>query len=80
LGAAIIAIDTMDFAHRLVVLRKDRGLTQAVLAERICVHPLQLRRYEAGSSQPSLEVLRRLARALAVGADVLLFEDDERGP
>lgn len=34
----------------------------------------------AGGSQPSLEVLRRHAIALAVSADVLLFDDDERGP
>ena len=66
MGADIIAIEDMDFAHRLAALRKQRGLTQAVLAERVGVHPSQLRRYEAGGSQPSLEVLRNMARALAV--------------
>jgi len=80
LGANIIAIGDMDFAHRLAALRKQRGLTQAVLAERVGVHPSQLRRYEAGGSQPSLEVLRKMSVALSVSADVLLFDDDERGP
>jgi hypothetical protein len=32
------------------------------------------------SSQPTLDVLRRLAVALGVSADVLLFDQDERGP
>ncbi len=40
----------------------------------------QLRRYEAGTSQPTLDVLRALARALACSIDHLAFDDDERGP
>jgi transcriptional regulator with XRE-family HTH domain len=40
----------------------------------------QLRRYESGSSQPTLEVIRRMAVALGVSADLLLFAKDERGP
>lgn len=40
----------------------------------------QLRRYEAGTSQPTLDVVRQLATALRVSADVLVFDDDERGP
>ncbi|MGO9130068.1 MAG: helix-turn-helix domain-containing protein, partial [Bryobacteraceae bacterium] len=39
-----------------------------------------LRRYEAGASQPTLDVIRRLATALSVSADLLLFGKDERGP
>jgi len=37
-------------------------------------------RYEAGESQPTLEVVRNLAIALGVSADMLIFEQDERGP
>jgi transcriptional regulator with XRE-family HTH domain len=70
----------MDFPERLATLRKERGLTQPALAERIGVHASQLRRYEAGTSQPTLDVLRRLATALTVSADLLLFDTDERGP
>jgi transcriptional regulator with XRE-family HTH domain len=70
----------VDFPERLAKLRKDKGLTQLVLAERIGVHVSQLKRYEAGTSQPTLEVLRKLAVALGVSADVLLFDQTERGP
>lgn len=70
----------MTFPDRLSTLRKELGLTQQVLANTIGVHVTQLRRYEAGTSQPTLDVLRKLAIALRVSADLLLFEDSERGP
>lgn len=70
----------MDFPERLAALRKEKALTQRALAERVGIHVVQLRRYEGGSSQPSLEVIRKLAKALSVSADTLLFEEDERGP
>ena len=70
----------LDFPQHLAALRKQRTLTQQALAERIGVHVVQLRRYESGSSQPTLEVIRRMAVALGVSADLLLFAKDERGP
>lgn len=39
-----------------------------------------IRRYEVNETQPTLEVIRKLARALSVSADALVFEQDERGP
>jgi transcriptional regulator with XRE-family HTH domain len=39
-----------------------------------------VRRYEAGETQPTLEVIRNMARALSVSADALVFEQDERNP
>lgn len=70
----------MDFPERLAALRHERDLTQAQLAEAVELHVAQIRRYEAGSAQPTLDVIRRLARALAVSADLLVFDTDERGP
>lgn len=69
-----------DFAQRLAILRKQKGLTQQQLADRIQTHVQQLKRYEAGSSQPTLDVIRKLAMALGVTSDQLLFGKDERGP
>jgi len=71
---------TPDFPEQLAALRKQHGLTQQVLAERIGIHVVQLRRYEAGTSQPTLDVIRKLATALSVSADLLLFGKDQRGP
>jgi transcriptional regulator with XRE-family HTH domain len=69
-----------DFAARLVALRKEKGLTQLHLAERVGVHAQQLKRYEAGISQPTFDVIRNMAMALGVSSDYLLFGKDERGP
>jgi transcriptional regulator with XRE-family HTH domain len=41
---------------------------------------IQVSRYESGQSRPTLDVLRRLAVALSVSADELLFDSEERGP
>ncbi len=70
----------MSFPDRLAAIRKERGLTQNQMAEKIGVHVSQLKRYEAGVSQPTIEVFRRVALALNVSADALLFEPSERGP
>jgi|TARA_B100000965_G_scaffold389308_1_gene394824 transcriptional regulator with XRE-family HTH domain len=73
-------LQLMDFPQRLATLRKEKGFTQQTLADEIGLHISQLKRYEAGTSQPTLEVLRNLAIALSVSADVLLFDKEERGP
>jgi transcriptional regulator with XRE-family HTH domain len=69
----------MDFPQRLAELRKRKGLTQRQLAEAIGVHLSQVRRYEGGLSQPTLEVLKSMAQSLEVSADMLLFGAAERG-
>jgi len=70
----------MGFPERLERLRKERKLGVAELAEAAGVHSTQLRRYEKGESQPTLDVLRKLAIALNVPGDMLLFDEDERQP
>jgi transcriptional regulator with XRE-family HTH domain len=68
----------VEFGQRLAAVRRERDLTQAVLAERAGIHPSQLHRYEAGTAQPTLDVLRRLAVALSVSTDSLVFADQAR--
>jgi transcriptional regulator with XRE-family HTH domain len=70
----------MDFPERLTALRKERKMTQPQLADKVGVHLSQIRRYESGESQPTLDVIRQLAIALSVSADMLVFEESERGP
>jgi transcriptional regulator with XRE-family HTH domain len=70
----------LNFPQHLAALRKERGLTQHALAEMVQMHISQIRRYEGGQSQPTLDAIRKLAMALHVSADMLLFEKDERGP
>lgn len=70
----------MSFPERLSSLRKQLGFTQQQMADKIGMHVSQLKRYEGGASQPTIDVFRRIALALNVSADMLLFEPDERGP
>lgn len=70
----------MSFSARLIALRKDKGLTQQALADVTHIHVQQIKRYEAGTSEPSAEALRKIARTFSISTDWLLFEDGERGP
>ena len=70
----------MPFPVRLAHLRKQRGLTQEALANLINITKTQVYRYESGTSQPTLEVIKNIAIALSVTADELIFEEYERKP
>jgi transcriptional regulator with XRE-family HTH domain len=70
----------MSFPARLAQLRKAQGYSQQRLADAVDLHVNQVRRYEAGTAQPTLDALIRLARALRVSLDALVFEEGERGP
>ena len=70
----------MNFGKRLAALRKERSMTQQSPADAVGCHVTMVRRYEAGETQPTLEVIRNMARALSVSADALVFEQDERKP
>jgi len=70
----------MNFPARLIHLRKQKGLSQQRLADLVCLHVNQVRRYEAGTAQPKLDALVSLAQALHVSLDDLVFNEGERGP
>jgi transcriptional regulator with XRE-family HTH domain len=64
----------MLFSKQLVALRKKRGYTQQALADKIGIHVTQIKRYEAGTAQPTLEAFRNIILALNVSADTMFFE------
>jgi len=70
----------MGFAERLSKIRQGKNLSFPDLARHTGIHATQLRRYEKGESQPTLDVLRRLSVVLNVPGDLLLFDDEERTP
>lgn len=71
---------TMQLAAKLVQLRKQKGLSQQSLADAVGLHVTQIKRYESGATQPSLEALKKIVVTLGVTTDSLLFDDVERGP
>jgi len=68
----------MGFPERLTKIRTEKNLSVPDLARLTSIHAVQLRRYEKGESQPTLDVLRKLATVLNVPGDMLLFDDEER--
>ncbi len=70
----------MPFPERLAIIRKDKGFTQKMMSDKVGIHVSQYKRYEAGRSQPTLEVFRKIILALNVSSDMMLFDKDERGP
>ena len=78
-----ISINTilmMSLPTRLIALRKDKGLTQQQMADTIGIHVNSLKKYETGQAQPSIDVLKKIALAIHVSTDFLLFEEHERVP
>ncbi|MBK5179377.1 helix-turn-helix domain-containing protein [Paraburkholderia domus] len=70
----------MQFPARLIRFRKEQGLTQQGLADAAQLHVNQIKRYESGTAQPTLEALVRLAKSLHLGLDDLVFDEHDRAP
>lgn len=66
--------------ERLRQMRVKRQYTQEELAERLNMGVLQINRYENEKTDPSADVVSRLAKELGVTADYLLgLADDPAG-
>jgi transcriptional regulator with XRE-family HTH domain len=64
-----------NFAHRLGLLRRERGLSRRQLAEHLAVAQPTVARMECGTFLPGLPTVARLARLLVVPV-ASLFADD----
>jgi len=76
----VASLYAMSFSARIIALRRERGMTQQGFADATSIHVQQIKRYEANTSQPSAEALKKIATCFGVTTDWLLFEDAERGP
>lgn len=65
-----------SFGTRLQRLRKDRGLTQAALADQLGVSKPTVWAWEQGKARPVESRMEALAQALDVPAEDLLIESD----
>jgi len=73
-------IIAMNFPKRLLEIRKQQGFTQQSLADAVSMHVNQIKKYEAGTAQPTLGAMIKLAQTLHVSLDALVFEEGDRGP
>jgi transcriptional regulator with XRE-family HTH domain len=60
------------FAQVLLRVRKEKGLTHEVLAERAGLHPTTVSLLERAKRQPSIETIFMLAHGLGVDAEVII--------
>ena len=64
--------------NRLRELRKERGLSQDVLANEMSINIKTLRRYEVGENNPRVAILIELADYFNVSIDYLVGRSDVR--
>ena len=66
------AYDALAPAYQVARLRIERGLTQAQLAELVGTKQPSIARLERGDSEPSVALLRKIAKALGARLEVNL--------
>ena len=66
----------MDFNEKLQELRKQKGMTQEELAEKLYVSRTAVSKWESGRGYPSIESLKAIARFFSVTVDQLLSSDE----
>ncbi len=66
----------MTLADKLKEARKNAGLTQTELAEKLCVSRQAVTKWETGAGIPDVENLKMLAKVLNVSIDFLLDDED----
>ena len=71
----LFIISFMTIAERIRFIRQQQKLSQTELAERSGVNLKSLSRYELGTSIPPSDLLKNIADALGVTADVLLSDE-----
>lgn len=68
----------VDIGKRLKELRKQQGLTQQQVADRVWVSKAMISSYELCTRAPSYEVLIKLSKLFGVSTDYLLGVDKAR--
>ena len=66
----------MEFHVRLQELRKQKGLTQEALAEKLYVSRTAISKWESGRGYPNIESLKASAKFFCVTVDGLLCADE----
>lgn len=66
----------MDFTEKLQKLRKEKGFTQAELAEKVGVSTRSIQNYELGMRYPKRNILDKLCEILETRIEYLVSSDD----
>ena len=66
----------MEFNEKLQELRKQRGLTQEELSEKLFVSRTAISKWESGRGYPNIDSLKAIAKLFSVTIDELLSGDE----
>lgn len=66
----------MEFHEKLQALRKQRGLTQEELAQKLYVSRTAVSKWESGRGYPNIDSLKAIAACFSVTVDDLLSGDE----
>ena len=67
----------MKLSDKILKLRKQNGMSQEELAEKLDVSRQAISRWEVGSAQPDASNILQLSKLFGVTADYLLNDDYE---
>jgi transcriptional regulator with XRE-family HTH domain len=68
----------MSFGDNLKKIRSDKDISQGDLAKLIDVHASHVSRYERNLTSPTIDVARKIADALEVSTDALIYGSNEQ--
>lgn len=68
----------MELTEKLISLRRENGLTQLALAEKMEVSRQTISRWESGEAVPTMDNLRRLSELYGVPMGCLLNDSEPR--
>lgn len=67
----------LTIGDKIKYFRKQRGITQAQLAELTGIHPVSIRKYETNKMQPQSQQIERIAEALRVSSGAIRESNSE---
>lgn len=66
----------MEFNEKLQELRKEKGLTQEELAEKLYVSRTAISKWESGRGYPNVDSLKAISKYFSVSLDQLLSSEE----
>lgn len=74
----LLIITLMSFGDNLKKIRADKEISQGELAKMINVHATHISRYERNLTSPTIDVAKKIADALEVSTDALIYGSNEQ--
>lgn len=68
----------MNLGNRIANLRKEKGLTQQELANKLFVTDKTISSWESNRTEPNLEIIIRLSEILEISAGYLIYGDSNK--